>query len=113
MKNNIKIIFLFVFLFNIRFAHADDFINCNVVQISATGDQNVHVELTCNVANTPPCASVTSFVGFDATTSEGKHYFALLNMALSMNLKVTGQVDRVICAPQANVALLRLLRVRQ
>lgn len=113
MRTIFKVIALLYFLLFGGAVYAEDFTTCNVVEIVAAGDQNVHVQLSCYVANLPPCAGATNYIGFDATTPAGKHYFALLSMALAMNLRVTGSVDRASCAPQGNVALLQSLRVIQ
>jgi hypothetical protein len=50
------------------------------------------------------------YIGFDATTSAGKHYFATVSKAMALNLKLAGTIDSGVCAPQGNVALLTSLR---
>lgn len=93
-------------------ASASDFAGCDVVRIVATGDQNAHVQLSCIVANIPPCASASQFVAFDKSTTAGKQYLALFMSAQAMNAKVEGYVDHASCAPwQGNVVLLTYLSV--
>lgn len=112
-KNIFFLIFLLQFSVSV---FASDFVNCEVVEIVVAGDQNGHVNLNCPVpiVGAPACATAGSYVGFDKSTIDGKHFLALATMALAMNFKLEGTVDRSVCSPyQGNVALLKALRVRR
>ena len=111
-----KHLVFFVLILQASFsALASDFVNCDIAEVVVSGDQNGHVGLICPlpIVGAPACATAGGFVGFDKSTTEGKHFLALFSMALAMNLKVEGMVNRSICSPyQNNVALLTSLRVR-
>lgn len=93
---------------------ASDFSNCEVVEIVAMGEQNGHVQLSCNVSNFPACATANNFVGFDKSTTAGKQYFAMFLAAQATNAKVEGSIDHTICSPwQGNVPLLTHLRMKR
>ena len=95
-------------------AQGFDFSACMVNEIVVSGDQNAHVQLSCNVSNGPACAAASNYVGFDKSTTAGKQYLALFMMAQSTGAKVTGMVDHAACSPwQGNVAYLTHLRVNR
>jgi hypothetical protein len=94
-------------------AAAYSFVDCNVVEIVVSGNQNAHVQLRCMPVNLPACAAGNPYFAFDRSTNEGKHYLATVTMAYATGSKVTGWVS-ASCAPfQNNVALLTHLRVRR
>jgi hypothetical protein len=99
-------------LLGISHAYALDFSGCSVIEIVAEGDQNGHVQLSCNVANAPACAVASNFVGFDKSTAAGKQYMALFVSAQAMGAKVSGDINHSTCpAWQNNVPTLVHLRV--
>lgn len=102
------------FLFSVNQVYAFDFTDCDVVQIVVNGDQNSHVQLSCDVANLPACATSHSFVTYDKSTPSGKQYLALFMYAQAVSAKVSGYVDRNTCPVwQTNVVLLTDLRVHR
>jgi hypothetical protein len=108
----IKILIAFSYLLATSPTYAGQFDGCTVIEIVSAGDHNVHVQLSCNMSRPPPCAIALPYMGFDGATAEGKRYFALVSMAFSINMKLTGTIDDVVCAPhQRNVALLTSLRL--
>ena len=91
---------------------APDFSGCDVLRVIATGEQNGHVHLSCQVSNLPACATANQFVAFDRSTTTGKHYMAMFMSAQAMGGKVEGNIDRASCAPwQSNVGVLTYLSV--
>lgn len=92
---------------------AYDFSGCEVAEIVLVGEQNAHVQLSCEVKNLPPCAVAKTFVAFDKSTDAGKQYLALFMSAQAMSGKVTGTVFQTCSTWQTNVALLGHLRVKK
>lgn len=94
-------------------ALAQNFINCDVLEIVASGGVNGHANLSCVPAGLPPCAVGMPWVAFDRSTTDGKHYLAMFMMAQATGAKVSGWVNPSCPAWQNNVALLAQLRVRR
>lgn len=107
-----KLIFAAVLFFPGIAAHAGSFTGCAVVTIVSAGDQNIHVNLNCPnpATDLPACATASTYVGFDGNSPAGKHYFALMSLALALNLKLDGTIDSACSPYQGNVALLTSLR---
>ena len=94
-------------------AFAYDFSGCQVIEIVIAGENNAHVQLDCAVTNAPACAVANRYLGFDKSTTGGKHYLTMLTLAHAMGGKIEGSVDHAVCSPfQGNVPLLNGLRTK-
>lgn len=94
-------------------AQAFAFDNCAVGEIVFAGEFNAHVQLSCEVAGRPACATAGAYVGFDKSTAAGNHWLAAFMPAQARGSVVTGHVNVTVCSPhQGNVALLTYLRLR-
>jgi hypothetical protein len=79
---------IIAYLLATSLAYAGQFDGCTVIEIVSAGDKNVNVQLSCNMSRPPPYSTALPYIGFDAATVAGKRYFALANMAFSMNMKL-------------------------
>ena len=88
-------------------AFAQNFSNCEVVEIVSHGDQkNAHVQLNCMPTSMPACATGNPYVAFDKSTTDGKTWFVMFLMAQSTGAKVTRYISDSCPTWQSNVALL-------
>ncbi len=85
---------------------AADFDKCAVDELIQNGDRNGTAKLSCEIVPIPACATASKYIGFDTSTTQGKHFFAMLMTAQATGAKVSGAVHDTACSPnQSNTAL--------
>jgi len=110
----IKIVLILLFSSLVTsFSYAEDFKDCQVVEVVSAGEKNSHVLLDCEIhVDARPSCALPNFVGFDNSTVEGKNYMSMVLTAFASGAKLRGFVDGLVCSPfQNNVALLNHLRM--